>query len=59
MNETDKKTTEAMADLALDFHLRTGADLVEVKRFIKQVIEINMKFITDVIREELSEMGRK
>ena len=59
MDKIDKRATDAMVDLALEFHMRTGADLDEVKKFIRQVIEINMKFTTDVIREELSKMGKR
>ena len=53
---TEQEAKDKIASLALAFHVQTGADMDDIKWFVKRVLETSLEFSQQIIREELKKI---
>jgi hypothetical protein len=52
----EKETTSEIINLVLDFHLKTGADIQDIKVFVRKIMDINTQFSIKIVREEMAKI---
>jgi hypothetical protein len=54
--KVDEATIEELIALVLQFHMKTGASIIDIQELIRRVGEINSKMAIKIMKEELDKI---